>query len=74
MDHDNSLWALEKGGHRMECRVRASPFAAELRIVLNGELWWSNVYSGRPDTALEQVAESKRAEFEAKGWTRPSAG
>jgi hypothetical protein len=68
---DQFLWALEKRDHRVECRVRATPGGAELRVVLDGELWWSRLFRGAPLSDLENAAEVKRIDFTLKGWTRP---
>jgi hypothetical protein len=70
---DDVLWALEKAGQRLVCRVRTTRFATELRVMRDGEPWWSYVYSGKRDTAVEEVSEAKRAELEGQGWTRTGA-
>jgi hypothetical protein len=68
---DHFLWALEKPGHRVECRARHTPGGPELRIVIDRELWWSRLYRGAAPGELALGADTKRLEFEAKGWTQP---
>lgn len=65
---EHALWTLVKEGHRAEARIRETPFGPELRILIDGELWWSQAV--RPPTvdAIESTAELKRLEFAAKGW------
>ena len=63
---EHALWTLTKRDHRVEARARDTPGGLELRIVIDGELWWSRVC---PTIAVIQAeAETKHAEFLAKGW------
>ncbi len=43
---EHLLWTLTKRTHQVEMRVRATPFGPELRIAIDGELWWSHMYRG----------------------------
>lgn len=63
---EERLWALVKGARRAEGAVRVTPRGLELRIGVDGELFWSRVY-GRGDDLVE-AAEAKRLEFTEKGW------
>lgn len=64
----HALWSLTKRTHRVDCGVRATPSGPEIRINLNGELWWSRVYRGATEETLTAEADRKRDEFIAKGW------
>jgi len=66
---EERLWALVKGARRAEGAVRVTPRGLELRIGVDGELFWSRVY-GRGDDLVE-AAEVKRTEFEQRGWSAP---
>jgi hypothetical protein len=66
---EHFVWALEKAARRTEARTRAVPNGVELRIYVDGELWWSRVV--RDLAALESLADEQRLAFEGKGWTRP---
>lgn len=66
---EHPLWTLTKRTHQVEARVRATPAGPELRILLDGELWWSQVFQPPTEATLTAAAERKRGDFEAKGWT-----
>lgn len=68
---EHSLWQLTKAGHLAEARVRATPAGPELRLLINGELWWSQVVRPANEEALAAAADLKRNAFEVKGWGRP---
>lgn len=68
------MWTLEKRGHQVQARVRTSSLGLELRIMLDGELWWSQVVRPATDDALTAAAEQKLEAFEAKGWRHPDGG
>jgi hypothetical protein len=63
---EERLWALVKGPRRAEGVVRVTPLGLELRIGVDGELFWSRVYA-RGDDLIED-AEAKRIDFTEKGW------
>lgn len=65
---EHPLWTLRKRAHQVEARVRATPAGPELRILIDGELWWSQVFQPPTEDALTVAAERKRLEFTAKGW------
>jgi len=65
---EHILWALVKRTHRVECRARWTPAGPELRILLDCELWWSQVVRPATEDAFTAAADTKRNEFEAKGW------
>jgi hypothetical protein len=62
------LWQLTKGGHLAEARVRATPAGPELRLLIDDELWWSQVVRPATEDALTAAADLKREAFKAKGW------
>jgi hypothetical protein len=63
------LWALVKGARRVECRSRELPHGAELRVGVDGELYWSRVFTSVE--LLEEAAEYHRRAFESLRWTTP---
>lgn len=65
---DHALWSLAKAGHRVDACTRATLAGPELRIAIDGELWWSQVVRPPTEAALTAAAEAKRRDFEAKGW------
>lgn len=65
---EHTLWTLVKDEHRAEARVRTTAFGPELRILVDGELWWSKLVRPATPDAIEAVTELKRLEFVAKGW------
>lgn len=65
---EHTVWTLTKDARQAEARVRATPFGPELRILIDGELWWSQVVRPPDTSAVEAAAELKRLEFTAKGW------
>lgn len=67
---EHPLWTLTKAEHQAEARVRATPFGPELRILIDGELWWSQVFQPPTEDGMTAAADRKRDEFEAKGWAR----
>lgn len=67
---EHLLWKLQKGTRTAEARVRQHPHGQELRFLVNGELLWSEVFKPGRGVALGEVAEVKRAEFEARRWRR----
>ena len=66
--NEHLLWTLTKAGHRVEARVRARALGPELRILIDGELWWSQVVRPATDAAMTAAADQKHTEFGAKGW------
>lgn len=68
---EHHLWALTKAGRHVEARVRATALGPELRILIDGELWWRQVVRPLTDDALTAAADRKHGEFSAKGW-RPT--
>jgi len=61
------LWTLRKGEHTAEARVRAiDGIGLELRYEWNRDLRASQVFKTWAE--LEQAADEKRRELEAKGW------
>jgi hypothetical protein len=68
----HSLWRLMKRDHTVDACVRATPAGPELRILLDHDLIWSQVIRPPTEDALTAAADTKRAEFEAKGWTLPA--
>lgn len=66
---EHILWTLTKREHRVYARVRGTPAGPELRILIDGELWWSQVFQPPTEEGFTAAAERKREEFEAKGWT-----
>ena len=54
--------------------MRQTPIGAELRIYLDGALWWSRVYRPGTGNVLAEEADRKRGEFLALGWDAPSGG
>lgn len=65
---DHPLWTLTKRDHRVDAVVRATPGGPELRLLLDGELWWSQLVRPATEDALTALADEKRGEFVAKGW------
>lgn len=65
---EHPLWRLRKRDHHVEARARATFAGPELRILIDGELWWSQVFQPATAQGLTAAAERKRHEFEAKGW------
>ena len=65
---EHPLWTLRKRDLQVEARVRATPAGPELRLLIDGELWWSQVFQPPTEEALTAAAERKRLEFTAKGW------
>lgn len=65
---EHALWTLTKAAHQAEARVRSTPFGPELRILVDGELWWSQLFQPATEAGMRAAAERKREEFEAKGW------
>ena len=63
---EHPLWSLHKKGHAVEARRRMTPGGPELRIVIDGDLWWSRVCPTA--AAVQAAADTKHAEFLAKGW------
>jgi hypothetical protein len=62
------LWALRKGEHTAETRVRAiDGIGLELRFTIDGELHYSQRFTAWPE--LEQAARENRGDFEARGWS-----
>jgi hypothetical protein len=60
------LWTLRKGKHTAEARVRAlDSIGLELRYEWNGDLRASQVFKAWAE--LEQAADEKRRELEARG-------
>lgn len=68
---EHLLWFLEKRDHRVECRVRATEYGPDLRIVIDGELFWSRMFTRAALVEVQDAAEAKREEFETLGWMRP---
>ena len=66
---EHHLWTLSKAGHHVEARARTTVLGPELRILIDGELWWSRVCPTL--AAIEVAADTKHAEFHAKGWAAP---
>jgi hypothetical protein len=64
---EERLWALVKGARRAEATVRLTPAWPELRISVDGELFWSRVYRGAGDDLVE-ASDAKRLEFVDLGW------
>lgn len=65
---DHPLWTLTKRDHRVNAVVRATPGGPEVRILLDGELWWSQVVRPATEDTLTALADAKHAELSAKGW------
>lgn len=65
---EHGLWTLVKGEHRAEARVRATPYGPELRILIDGELWWSQLFQPATEAGMGDAADRKREELQAKGW------
>lgn len=70
-DVEHPLWTLEKRDHLAAARVRATAAGPELRILIDGELWWSQQIRPATEDALRELADRKREEFKAKGWAAP---
>ena len=68
---EHRVWMLTKRTHQAEARVRATPAGPELRILLDGELWWSQLFQPATEAGMTDVADRKRGEFLAKGWSTP---
>lgn len=68
---EHTLWTLTKEQRRVDARVRSTPFGPELRILIDGELWWSQLFQPATAPGMADAADRKRAEFEAKGWAAP---
>lgn len=66
---EHALWTLTKPGHTCAATVRATPWGPELRIAVDGELFWSHVYRDATEDVLTAAAEQKRVEFQSEGWT-----
>jgi hypothetical protein len=61
------LWKLQKSGHSGSAEVRAvHGIGLELRFSIDGTLYHSQMY--RDWEQLEQSANEKRGDFEARGW------
>lgn len=68
---EHPLWTLAKAGHQAEARVRATAFGPELRVLIDGELWWSQLFQPATEEGMRAAADRKKDEFEAKGWNQP---
>jgi hypothetical protein len=68
--NDQPYWALIKGPRRVECHSRRVALGPELRVVIDGTLWWSHVFVS--PTLLEEAIDRQRRRFEAAGWHPPS--
>ncbi len=68
---DHLLWALEKGEHRVECRMRTMSAGLELRILSDNAASWSWLTGDATLAEIQSEADGKRLEFTAEGWTAP---
>lgn len=64
---EHSLWTVTKGTRTAEARVRMTPGGIELRFYVHEELIWSQLFQDGRE--LGELAEQKKAEFQAMGWT-----
>jgi hypothetical protein len=69
-DQPTTLWALERDGHELECRVKLVPYGIEVHLASDGETVITRVFQ-TGDEAL-QWADKKRIVREAKGWKKPA--
>jgi len=63
---ETTLWSLYSKGDRVECVARLLPRGIEERVVWNGQLMSSFLFTS--DSELQAWAQEKRAEYMGKGW------
>lgn len=71
---EQPLWSRTKAGHRCAASVRATPWGPELRIAVDGELFWSRTYRHAAPHVFTAAVAAKEAEFEAEGWAAAGSG
>jgi hypothetical protein len=65
---EHALWQLAKGSRTVAAVARQVPFGTELRISVDGELYWSRLYRDGHGHLLGEESEKKRGEFIERGW------
>ena len=60
------MWTLRKNGREMVCRLVTHMFSWELRLLISGDLYHSEVC--RSEKKVFDTADLWRAEAERKGW------
>jgi hypothetical protein len=69
-DESRALWILHKDGHTMTCLVMDAAGGEELRVLLDGEIYLSEIHTVHDGVVGR--AETLHRGFEAHGW-RPIA-
>jgi hypothetical protein len=65
---EHALWQLVKRGRTVAAVARQVPFGTELRISVDGELYWSRLYRDGHGHLLGEESDKKQGEFAALGW------
>ena len=66
---EHALWTLTKAGRQCAATARMTEAGLlEVRIAIDGEHCWSQVYRVALGDEAMAAAEQKRDEFIAKGW------
>jgi hypothetical protein len=60
------VWTLRKGQHVASCHLYTHPIGAEVRAMVNDELW--RTQAGRDAMALVDIALEWKRQFMEKGW------
>ena len=63
-----TLWRLSKGIRTAEMAMRRHPAGVELRLAIDGELFWSRAYSACQLEDLNIDGAAQHNAFVAKGW------
>lgn len=65
---ERRLWIVVKDARSAQAFVRDLPYGQELRIVMAGELLWSQLFRPGDAPTLTDVAATDLARFLARGW------
>jgi len=69
-DSPTTLWALERDGREVSCRVKLVAYGIEVHLASDGETVVTRVFE-TGDEALAW-ADKKRSDREAAGWRKPA--
>jgi hypothetical protein len=61
-----TLWSLSKDNHTMTCVISGEPGQEELRVLLDGEIYLSEIHTVHEGAVGR--AETLHRGFEAHGW------
>jgi hypothetical protein len=62
----STLWVLTKSWHKVRCSLFTHPLGAEIRAVIDDELWRSE--ARRDGLELLDLGAEWYGQFKAKGW------